>query len=144
MSPAACWDADERPLRFPRDQEDLRSRFLVTESRRVSNDNIVSVGGILYEMPRGHARDPIDLRRQTLDGSIWAPHDGRLVRLAPVDLAQNAEARRARPAPSNADALREPPVTAAAMAFDRDFGPLAGPADNSNHRPPKPKPNRKP
>jgi putative transposase len=134
ISPAACWDADERALRFPRDQEDLRSRFLVTESRRVSTDNVVSVEGVLYEMPRGHARDRIELRRQTLDGSLWAPHDGRLVRLAPVDLAQNAEDRRASPSPSNADDRREPPVTAAAMAFDRDFGPLAV---NPNHHSPK-------
>lgn len=142
ISPAACWDADERALRFPRDQEDLRSRFLVTESRRVSTDNVVSVEGVLYEMPRGHARDRIELRRQTLDGSLWAPHDGRLVRLAPVDLAQNAEDRRASPSPSHADDRREPPVTAAAMAFDRAFGPVAGPADNTDHR--SPKPNRKP
>lgn len=142
LSPAACWDADKRPLRFPRDQEDLRSRFLVTESRRVSTDNIVSVAGVLYEMPRGHARDHIELRRQTLDGSLWAPHDGHLVRLASVDLAKNAEDRRARPSPSNTDDQREPPITAAAMAFDRDFGPIVGPADNPNHR--SSKPNRKP
>ena len=137
LSPSACWDADERPLRFPRDQEDLRSRFLVTEGRRVSTDNVVSVGGILYEMPRGHARDHIDLRRQTLDGSLWAPHDGRLVRLAPVDLAQNAEDRRASPSPSSTDDRREPPVTAAAMAFDHDFGPLAKSTRTPDHRSPK-------
>jgi putative transposase len=124
ISPRARWDADERPLRFPRDQEDLRSRFLITEVRRVSNDNVVSIDGVHYEVPRGHARDHIELRRQTLDGSIWAPHEGRLVRLHPVDLAHNAEARRASlPAPCAVD-QPEPPLTAAAMAFDRDFGPL--------------------
>lgn len=138
VSPAARWDADERPLRFPRDQQDLRSRFLVTESRRVSIDNIVSVDGVLYEMPRGHARDRIELRRQTLDGSLWAPHDGRLVRLAPVDLARNAEAFRANPSTRTADYQPEPPVTAAAISFDRDFGPLPETTGNPARRLPKP------
>lgn len=138
VSPTARWDADERPLRFPRDQEDLRSRFLITESRRVSTDNIVSVDGVSYEMPRGHAHDHIDLRRQTLDGSLWAPHDGRLVLLAPVDLASNAEAFRANPSTSTADDQPEPPVTAAAISFDRDFGPLPETVSNSARRLPKP------
>jgi transposase InsO family protein len=137
MSPLARWDADERPLRFPRDQEDLRSRFLVTEARHVSSDNTVSVDGVCYEVPRGHARDRIELRRQTLDGSIWAPHEGRLVRLHPVDLAQNAEAHRASPPAPSADDQQEPPLTAAAMAFDRDFGPLPQPVSHPR-RSPKP------
>lgn len=140
VSPAARWDADERPLRFPRDQEDLRGRFLITESRRVSSDNIVSVDGISYEMPRGHARDHIELRRQTLDGSLWAPHEGRLVRLAPVDLASNAASFRANPSASSTDDQQEPPITAAAIAFDGDFGPLHDPPSNPARRSPKSKP----
>lgn len=138
LTPLARWDADERPLRFPRDQEDLRSRFLVTESRRVSSDNVVSVDGVAYEMPRGHSRDHVQLYRQTLDGSLWAPHEGRLVRLHPVDLAHNAEAHRASlPAPS-ATGPQEPPLTAAAMAFDRDFGPVPDATGNPARRSPKP------
>ncbi|MFC1642297.1 DDE-type integrase/transposase/recombinase [Myxococcota bacterium] len=143
LSPAARWDADERPLRFPSSQEDLRSRFLVTEVRRVSSDNIVSVDGVSYEMPRGHARARVELRRQTLHGSIWAPHKGQLVRLHPVDLAQNAEARRANPAAeSPSEDLREPPLTAAAMAFNRDFGPLPGPTGAPARRSTKPSPRK--
>jgi hypothetical protein len=125
-------------LRFPRDQQDLRSRFLVTEARRVSNDNVVSVDGVFYEVPRGHARDHIKLRRQTLDGTIWAPHDGRLVQLHPVDLAHNAEDRRANPSPSPAVDQQEPPVTAAARSFDRDFGPMPEAASNPARRSQKP------
>lgn len=139
-SPVARWDADERPLRFPRDQQELRSRFLVTETRRVSSDNVVSVDGVSYEVPRGHARDTIELRRQTLDGSLWAPHEGRLVQLHPVDLAHNAQDRRANPSPSPTDDQREPPVTAACMSFDRHFGPLPDVASNPARRSPKPKP----
>jgi len=139
-SPIARWDADERPLRFPRDQRDLRSRFLVTETRRVSSDNVVSVDGVSYEVPRGHARDYLELRRQTLDGTIWAPHDGRLVQLHPVDLAHNAQDRRANPSPNPVDDQREPPVTAACMSFERNFGPIPEVASNAARRSPKPKP----
>ena len=139
LSPAARWDSDERPLRFPSSLEDLRSRFLVTEGRRVSNDNIVSVDGVSYEMPRGHAGDHVKLHRQTLDGSIWASHQGRLVRLHPVDLTQNAESRRADPSAKDSSAdLREPPLTAAAMAFNRDFGPLPDPTGAPARRSTKP------
>jgi putative transposase len=138
ISPAERFDSDDRPLRFPRDHEDLHSRFVVTHSRRVSADNIVSLKRVAYELPRGHATTWVQLHRQTLDGSIWLPHDGRLVRLHPVDLAHNAEARRAAPLEPGSQCASEPPVTAAALAFDRDFGPISLPADPPVRRPPKP------
>ena len=122
-TPRQCWDTDERPLRFPRDEEDLRSRFVLTESRHVSADNIVSVDGVHYEMPLGHACKYVPVQRQLLDGSVWVIHSGKRVRLHPVNLALNAETQRAIIAPAT-DAAPEPPVTAAAIAFDRDFGPV--------------------
>ncbi|MFC1641879.1 DDE-type integrase/transposase/recombinase [Myxococcota bacterium] len=125
LSPLQRWDRDDRPLRFPADHEALHRRFLVTETRRVSADNVVSVGGVAFEVPRGHARTQLEVRRQTLDDSLWILHEGRLVRLHPVDLAFNAEDRRA--APSSSEPKGEPhpaPITAAAIAFERDFGPL--------------------
>lgn len=126
QSPRERWDADERPLRFPRSHDDLRDRFFVTEVRTVSPDNVISFDGTAYEVPRGHARAPIELRRHTLDGTLSVLHDGRLVRLHPVNLAVNAESRRAATSISSAlpDDCAEPPVTAAALAFERDFGPV--------------------
>jgi putative transposase len=138
QSPLQRWNADERPLRFPRDHEDLQRRFLVTHGRRVSADNIVSLGSVAYELPRGHAHVRVQLHRQTLDGSVWLPHDGKLVRLHPVDLAHNAEARRASPLPPAATDNAEAPVTAAALAFERDFGPVTDPAGNPARRSRKP------
>ena len=128
-SPFEHWNADDRPLRFPRDTEDLHRRFLVTHSRRVSADNIVSLRSVAYELPRGHAHTWVQLRRQTLDGSIWLLHDGKLVRLHPVDLAHNAEARRASPLTPGAADNAGAPVTAAALAFERDFGPVTDSAN---------------
>lgn len=137
VSPLEHFNADDRELRFPSDEEQLRRRFFVTHSRRVSADNVVSLDSVAYELPRGHAHCSVQLHRQTLDGSIWLPHDGKLVELHPVDLARNAEDRRAAlgsPAATEAD----PPVTAAELAFERDFGPVIDTAGNPARRSTKP------
>jgi putative transposase len=123
-SPLQRWEADERELVFPADHEDLRSRFALTESRRVSADNIVSVRGTHYEVPIGHAHKLIPVERRPLTHSVWILHEGRLVQLHPVDLAFNAEDRRAR-LDNKADPEGEAPLTAAAMAFAKDFGPVS-------------------
>lgn len=122
MSPRERWDADERPLRFPRSHDDLHERFFVSEARTVSADNIVSVDGTLYEVPRGHARTRVEIRRHTLNGNLCILHEGKLVRLHPVDLAANAQSARAQVPQPRVDDTAEPPVTAASLAFDRDFG----------------------
>ena len=124
MSPLERWNADERELRFPSSDDDLRRRFFVTCARRVSADNVISVGGVAYELPRGHALTHVQLRRQTLDGSLWLLHDGRLVQLHPVDLARNADDRRAAPVSPAPPQDGNAPVTAAALAFERDYGPV--------------------
>ncbi|MBN2193885.1 MAG: hypothetical protein JW751_13805, partial [Polyangiaceae bacterium] len=137
-SPLECWNADERELRFPSSDDDLRRRFLVTHSRRVSADNVISFGGVVYELPRGHALTYVQLHRQTLDGSIWVPHDGKLVRLHPVDLARNADDRRALPIAPLPLHDGDGPVTAAALAFERDFGSVLDPAGSPARRSRKP------
>ena len=53
-------------------------------------DNVVSLDGVLYEMPRGYAKTRITVHRHVLDGHIHVLHEQRLVRLWPVDLAANA------------------------------------------------------
>jgi len=121
ITPCSKWDADERELSFPADHDDLRSRFVLTESRRVTSDNIVSVDGVHYELPIGHARKSIAVERRLLTGTVHIVHDGKMVQLHPVDLVHNAEDKRARLAQPD-DESREAPLTAAAMAFKRDFG----------------------
>lgn len=140
-TPDERWNADERELTFPADHEDLRSRFVLTESRRVTADNIVSVDGTLYEVPIGHARSSIAVQRHLLTGAVCILHDRELVQLHPVDLARNAEDKRAR-RPTPDDDSREAPTTAAAMAFERDFGPatITSPLKQS----PRPRKTRKP
>jgi transposase InsO family protein len=116
--------ADTKALRLPESDAELRKCFVVHVERRVSNDHIVQLDGVNYEMPRGHAGEHVVLHRRVLDGTVAALHDGRLVDLAPVDVVANAHSRRARP---GAD---EPPVPitrgAADLAFARAHHPVVG------------------
>ena len=121
ISPCAKWDEDERELSFPADHDELRGRFALTESRRVTSDNTLSIDGVHYELPVGHSRKRIAVERRLLTGTVHILHGGEMVQLHPVDLARNAEDKRARPAAAD-DEPREPPMTAAAMAFEGDFG----------------------
>jgi transposase InsO family protein len=138
LTPLARWDADTRALRFPESEQVLDDKLVVTESRAVSNDNIVPVGGVDYEVPRGHAETRIDVRRNLVSGALFVQHDGHLVQLHPVDLAANAIALRARPKAPAPDDDEGCPRTAASIAFERDFGPVLGP--DGGCLPPNPKP----
>lgn len=123
-TPHARWHADERALRFPESSAKLRDDFVVSETRKVSTDNVISHDNTDYEVPRGHACTTIDVRRHVLDGALSTLHDGRYVRLHPVDRAANAHARRGSPA--DPPEPTTPPVTAAHLAFARDYSPIVG------------------
>jgi len=127
---------DSKPLRFPDDRAALRSKFEIWIKRRVSNDHVVSVGSIHYEVPKGHAGRIVLLRRRLLDGTIGFSHHGRVIDLHPVDLSTNARAPRAR----HAEDDRPEPMprkSAAELMFERDFGPVVG-DDGSLESPPSP------
>lgn len=130
-SPLQRWQRDERALRFPDDAADLRERFLVTATRRVSHDHVIRVGPDWLEVPRGLAGQTIEIYRHVLDDDrISILHRGRRVFLHPVDLVANARDRRAPPASSDeADAPTEGPLppSAAELAYDRDLGPIVDP-----------------
>ncbi len=122
-TPSERFERDPAPLRFPENQQDLESRFVVFVKRRVTNDNTVSFESVSYDMPRGHAREKVTLHRRVLHGTLHVIHEGRLVRLHPTDLAANARAHRARrkPQPETQNAL---PPSAADLAFTHDYGPI--------------------
>ncbi len=128
-TPYQRFHADRKPLRFPEDGADLRRRFVVHEKRLVSNDHVVSVDSVDYEVPRGLASETVILHRRVLDDSLVLPHQGRLVELKPVDLAKNARSRRARSEPksareSNDETGRPLPRSAADMLYERDLCPV--------------------
>ena len=123
-TPEERFQADTRPLRFPESQKALDDCFLVAETRKVSGDNVLSIDGVAYEVPRGHANTSITLWRRCLSDELFVLHDGKVVRLHRVDLEKNAIAGRARsPVPDDDEGT---PTTAAALAFAKDFGPVVG------------------
>jgi len=123
-TPWQRWEADPRALRMPDNDAALRSKFIVPLERRVTADNTVSVDNVAYEMPRGYAGARVTLYRRLLEGDrIACLHEGHLVDIAPVDLAANARAQRAR-ATRDDDVAHPLPPRAADIAFQRDFAPV--------------------
>lgn len=122
-TPEARFLADDRPLRPYLDPESLRRNFFVHEERVVSNDHVISFEGVAYEVPRGLAAQRIRLTRDVLEpGHLRLDHDGRSIRLHPVDLHANARARRAGAAPTIDQASTA--ISAANRAADQALAPI--------------------
>ncbi|NOY27215.1 MAG: transposase [Oligoflexia bacterium] len=132
-SPHQRFWGDTRPLHPARSAQWLREGFTVSLQRRVSKDHIVQVFGTDYEVPRGHAGQKEVLVRRLLEctaqtEALYLRHHGRLVRLHPVDLAQNARTRRAPPPDDAPDDLAPVPAkSASAMSFERDLPGMLDP-----------------
>ena len=127
---ATPWErfhSDERELRMPPSDDDLRRCFVIHIQRTVSADHTLSVDSVDYEVPRGHGGEKIIVHRHVLEHRLAIVHQGRLVDLKPVDLHANARARRARPRHGHPDTEHPLPKSAADMAFERDFAPVVDP-----------------
>jgi transposase InsO family protein len=125
-TPFERFHSDERGLRMPSSEEELRRRFVIHIQRRVTPDHTVSVDSLDYEVPRGHAGEKVIVYRRLLEKSLAIMHEGRLVELHPVDLHANARSPRARP-PRQDDPRPPLPKSAADLAFERDFSPVVDP-----------------
>jgi hypothetical protein len=128
QTPYQRFHGDPRPLRPAPSADWLCERFTVTLKRRVSNDHVVPVDGIDYEVPRGHSGEREVLYRRLLErtaetDALYLRHQGRLVRLHPVNLAENARARRSRVRPEGDpdDAVPVTQKSASQLAFERDL-----------------------
>jgi putative transposase len=133
---------DGKELHFPESVDALREKFEVYLTRTVSPDNVVSVDSIAYEMPRGHDGKKVVLRRKILDGGrLFFLHEGRLVELHPVDLEENARARRGKGNRETEEVEHPLPPSAADIAYQRDFGSVVNPdggcPDPANPHPPE-------
>lgn len=125
-TPRQRFHDDPKPLRFPDDSEGLRKKFEVAVERRVSNDHVVTVDAVDYEMPKGYGGQQVVLRRRLLDGGVNFMHEGRVIDLHRVDPASNAHAKRAKDDAGHNDPQPMPSQSAADMSFERDFGPIVG------------------
>jgi putative transposase len=125
---------DPQPLRFHEHTEQLRQAFVLHESRRVSQDHIVRVQGCAYETPLGLSGQEVALHRHLLEGTVSVLHEGRVVRLAPVDVHANAQARRA--AGREEPPTPAPPPSAAQIAFDQAYRPVVDAEGGFSDNPP--------
>lgn len=141
-TPYARWQADVRPLRCPEDDADLRRRFVAYEDRRVTADHTVSMNSVDYEVPLGHAGQTVQIHRFVLDDTLSMVHEGRLIRLHPVDLAANAVSQRAT-GRSSPEPVAPLPPSAADLAFRRDLAPIVG-SDGGFSATPDPDPDEVP
>jgi len=131
-TPAKRWSQSERALRPAKSEGWLRACFTVELDRRVSKDHIVKVDSVLYEVPRGHAGEWLTLYRRLLErteqqDALYVEHQGRLVRIHPVDLEFNATSSRA-PREAEDDEVKEvPPKSASTLSFERTFRSMLDP-----------------
>ncbi len=124
-SPCERWTRDPRELSFPWTDEELRRRFVAHEERKVSNDHVVSVDSIDFEVPKGLPGQMVTLQRQLLDDQIYLAQEGELIHLHPVDLHRNARERRApRQTTSTEETTHPLPPSAADSHYQRDYSPI--------------------
>ncbi len=130
QSPRQRFDHDPRPLNFPENEVKLKECFVIREDRSVSKDNLISVGGVSYEMPIGYARKVITVYRKILEAKICFCHENTMLELQPVNLVANAHSKRVH---RTSKVQRAQPMltkTSADLAFEKDMGPLVGPDGN--------------
>ena len=127
LSPLRRYLDDARVLRPYEDHEALRSKFVVSEERHVSNDHVIRFDHVEYEVPRGLAGQKIEVVRDAFNASVLHfQHDGRWLRLHPVDRHANARDRRGTPSQTE-DTEASVPTTAAAGAVDAALAPITQP-----------------
>lgn len=126
VTPWQRWSADARELRLPEDDAELRGHFVLRETRKATKDHLVPWEGQHLELPKGLADQRVELYHQVLDDTVSVLHEGRLVRLHPVDRHANAVSGR-----GGKGSAETPPAStrpsAADLAFSRDLRPLVGP-----------------
>lgn len=126
-SPWSRWSRDVREL-LHLSEAQLLDAFLVYFTRTVTNDRLVSIDAVDYELPQalgpaGRRRCKVQIVHRLLDDTYHVVCAERLVRIHPVDLAGNARAPRLRRKVEERPSA-PPPHTAADMAFERDLGPV--------------------
>lgn len=129
QTPYNRFSNDVRPLRFFENQLKLRQAFMLCEKRYVSLDNVISYEGVCYEVALGYAGTQILLQRNVLNGSIYMLHEGRLIKLEPVDLHKNARQKRARQKKQPA-AVVAIAKGSAQISFEKEYHPVVDSSGN--------------
>jgi putative transposase len=127
QTPWERFNSDSRELRFFENSGDLKRAFVLHHKRRVSADNIVSLGGVKYEMPCGYEKSYVILRHLILEKKVCFIHEGKEIALSCPDIHANALYKR--PKTRISDKNRPGtilPDSGAQMAFYREYRPIVG------------------
>jgi hypothetical protein len=76
----------------------LRDGLTERSRRRVSNDNVVSIGGVEWQLDQGYLSGCVVTVAQSFarsDEAPWVEHEGKRLILHPVDAKANSKTRRA-------------------------------------------------
>ncbi|MBW2109771.1 MAG: transposase [Deltaproteobacteria bacterium] len=114
--------ADDRPLKRI-SEEELRTHFVIHLKRKVSNDNIIKVNSIPYEMPLGHAGTRVVVHHHLLDRTVSFCEHGKMLLLSEVDPHANAKTPRGRRG-KEAEEKALPHETAAMKRFNKQYTSL--------------------
>jgi len=133
VTPEERFLGDSKPLRFPENTSELREKFIIYESKKVSRDNCVSIDGTVYETPLGSAGKRVTVARHVLAQQFSVQSEGKQVFLAPVDRHHNAT-REPKPRRSKTEQLPLLPKSAAELAYERDFAPLVSADGGYTHK----------
>ena len=123
-TPWSRFHDDCRKLSFVENEQSLDNSFVLHEKRQVAGDNIVSINAIPYEMPRGYAGTTVIIQRNVLDNTLSFIDRGRLIKLAPVDLVNNARDKRAANQATADELPQKHTRSSADIAFNRDMLPI--------------------
>jgi putative transposase len=127
-SPYQRWQASKQPLRPGPSTQKFEDFFVVKERRTVSNDHCIKFRSVAYEVPTGLAGQRIIVERALLEnGALYLRHNGKRIRLHPVDLAFNARSGRARGGEVEDEPSGSLPKNASSLSFDAEFGSILDP-----------------
>jgi putative transposase len=124
-TPYQRWQASKRELKTVPSEPRLDEAFIIEERRTVSNDHCIPFRSVAYEVPMGLSGRRITIERALLENdALYLRHNGKRIRLHPVDLAFNARSGRARGGEVEDEPSGSLPKNASSLSFDAEFGSI--------------------
>ncbi len=104
MTPLDCYLSQASEVKMVEDPDALRFNFLKRETRKVRHDGTISLRGRLFEVPAIFIGQRVELRHDTALSCVYICSQGKkMAQAKAVNLADNARAKREKPALSFAE-----------------------------------------
>jgi transposase InsO family protein len=122
-SPNERWDSDSMRLASIDNIEAMEQFFVINKSRKVSNDNIVKIDNVSFEVPCGHSGRLVNIEQDFINARMRILHDGKMLRIIPVNLNANAKSKRAN-SKKKPKRVEGPINNAARIAYNQSYKPV--------------------